>query len=205
MEDEDEDGAADTVRGTLTVRGPVRVRTADRADLAAIAALHTAARAAHHRARFPGAPLDDPAGHARRYDAWARALDHDDTALLCAVRNGTVLGAACYLPHGSAARGNHPRADRARPTVTLHQLHVAPAHWGTGIGRALHTSCLRRWHTAGFTRAVLDVRWHNRRARAFYRRLSWRPDPDRRPAPDATHLTLTLDLPQDRPPPPVGR
>ncbi|BCK72045.1 hypothetical protein Srufu_059980 [Streptomyces libani subsp. rufus] len=36
--------------------------------------------------------------------------------------------------------------------------------------------------------------WHNHRARAFYTRLGWRPDPDRRPAPDATHLTLTLDL-----------
>ncbi|MEU9120772.1 GNAT family N-acetyltransferase [Streptomyces sp. NPDC048506] len=117
-----------------------------------------------------------------------------DTPTLCAVRHGAVVGVAAYLPHASTARGDRPRTDRPRPTVTLHQLHVDPAHWGTGVGHALHIACLRAWRTAGFARAVLDVRWHNHRARTFYGRLGWRPDPDRRPAPDATHLTLALEL-----------
>ncbi|MFD8546941.1 GNAT family N-acetyltransferase [Streptomyces sp. NPDC059649] len=172
----------------------LRIRGATHADLTAIAALHTGARAAYHRARHPGTPFDAPAEQARWHDAWAGVLDRADTPALCAERHGTVIGAACYLPHASTARGNAPRTGTARPTVTLHQLHVAPAHWGTGVGRALHTACLRAWRTAGFARAVLDVRWHNHRARAFYDRLGWRPDPDRRPAPDATHLTLALDL-----------
>ncbi|BDM68118.1 hypothetical protein HEK616_16050 [Streptomyces nigrescens] len=187
----------------------LRVRGATHADLTAIAALHAGARAAYHRARHPGTPFDTPAEQARWHDAWARVLDRADTPALCAEQHGTVVGAAAYLPDASTARGNAPRTGTARPTVTLHQLHVAPAHWGTGVGRALHTACLRAWRTAGFSRAVLDVLWHNHRARAFYDRLGWRPDPDRRPAPDATHLTLALDLtgpapdgPQRRPPDP---
>ncbi|UKY49455.1 GNAT family N-acetyltransferase [Streptomyces inhibens] len=193
-----------SARALGTVRPPteaaaLQVRAATHADLAAIAALHARARAAYHRARFPDAPFDAVAEHARWHDAWARVLDRDDTPALCAVRHHTVLGAASY----------RPRTDRHGPTVTLHQLHVDPAHWGTGVGRALHTACLDAWRAAGFSRAVLDVLWHNHRARAFYTGLGWRPDPDRRPAPDATHLTLALDLaPQEHPtplPPPAGR
>ncbi|MGW1378310.1 N-acetyltransferase family protein [Streptomyces sp. NPDC002446] len=178
----------------------LRVRAATRADLDAIAALHTAARAAHHHARFPGIPFDARAEHTRRRHAWSRALHRDDTPVLCAVRHGTVVGAVAYVPHASTARGHPHRDDGSRPTVELHQLHVDPAHWGTGVGRALHTACLHAWRTAGFARAVLDVRWHNHRARGFYSGLGWHADPDRRPAPDATHLTLRLDLAPGHPP-----
>ncbi|MFE1776883.1 GNAT family N-acetyltransferase [Streptomyces sp. NPDC059008] len=166
----------------------VQVRAATRADLEAIAALDTGARAAHHHVRFPGTPFDAPAEHLRCHLAWSHALHREDTPVLCAVRHGTVLGAAAY-------RGRHTRA-----TVKLDQLHVDPAHWGTGVGRALHTACLHAWRSAGFARAVLDVRWHNHRARGFYAGLGWRPD--RRPAPDATHLTLRLDLAPGAPPTP---
>ncbi|GAA5610363.1 GNAT family N-acetyltransferase [Streptomyces platensis] len=162
----------------------LQVRAATAADLPAIAALHTGARAAYHRARFPDTHFDVVAERARRHDAWLRDLARGDTPALCAARHGTVVGAASY----------RHRADHHRPAVTLHQLHVDPHHWGTGVGRALHAACLRAWRAAGFSRAVLDVLWHNHRARAFYTRLGWRPDPDRRPAPDATHLTLWLDL-----------
>ncbi|MEW1660700.1 GNAT family N-acetyltransferase [Streptomyces sp. NPDC093707] len=164
-----------------------QVRPATAADLEPIAALHTAARAAYLRGRVPNVPFDARAEHARRREAWARVLHGDGTPALCAIRCDRVVGAAAYLPHTSTVR--EPGA-----TVTLHQLHVDPAHWGTGVGRALHAACLRAWHTAGFTRAGLDVLWHNHRARTFYTRLGWCPDPDRRPAPDATHLALTLTL-----------
>jgi RimJ/RimL family protein N-acetyltransferase len=159
-----------------------RVRAATAADLAAIVTLHTRARAAYARARVPDAPFDTPAEHARGHTLWDRVLDREDTPVLCAERGGTVIGAAAY----------RRRADP--DTVTLHQLHVDPAHWGTGVGRALHTACLHAWRTAGCSRAVLDVLWHNRRARAFYTRLGWQPDPAHRPAPDATHLALALTL-----------
>ncbi|KUL43074.1 GCN5-related N-acetyltransferase [Streptomyces sp. NRRL F-4489] len=158
-----------------------RVRPATPADAEPIAALHTAARAAYLRGRVPDAPFDTAAEHARWRDAWTRLLHGDDTPALCAVRDGGVIGAAAY--HRTAPA-----------TVQLHQLHVDPAHWGTGAGRALHAACLGAWRAAGFSHAVLDVLWHNHRARAFYARLGWHPDPARRPAPDATHLALTLPL-----------
>ena len=63
-----------------------------------------------------------------------------------------------------------------------------------GVGHALHAACLRAWRVAGHTAATLDVLWHNRRARTFYTARGWHPDPSRGPAPDATHLTLTLRL-----------
>ncbi|MFG2221535.1 GNAT family N-acetyltransferase [Streptomyces sp. NPDC048644] len=160
----------------LTVRG------AAPADLEQIAALHARARAAHDRLRFPGVPFDEPAERARTRASWNRALTDGDARALCAERHGRVLGAAWY------ATGTAPG------TVTLHQLQVDPAHWGTGIGGALHTACHRAWHTAGCAVASLDVVWHNHRARTFYAALGWRPDPARRPAPDATHLTLTLPV-----------
>ncbi|MGG7574600.1 GNAT family N-acetyltransferase [Streptomyces sirii] len=176
----------------------LKVRAATRADLEAIAALDTGARAAHHHARCPGTPFDAPAEHTRCRRAWSRALHRDDTPVLCAVRHGTVLGAAAYRGQGTRAAIRPDRDTRA--TVKLDQLHVDPAHWGTGVGRALHTACLHAWHRAGFAGAVLDVRWHNHRARGFYAGLGWRPD--RRPAPDATHLTLRLDLAPGALPPP---
>ncbi|TJZ51145.1 GNAT family N-acetyltransferase [Streptomyces piniterrae] len=175
-------------------RPGLQVRAATPADLEAIAALHTRARAAYARARVPDAPFDAPAEHARRRAAWERTLAGEDTRSLCAERDGTVVGAASYRPH---------RRHRARPAgappaapgpVTLHQLQVDPGHWGTGVGRALHTVCLHAWRAAGHSRAVLEVLWHNHRARAFYTCLGWRPDPDRGPAPDASHLTLVLPL-----------
>ncbi|MFH8569856.1 GNAT family N-acetyltransferase [Streptomyces sp. NPDC017993] len=164
--------------------GPaLQVRAAHTADLEAIATLHSRARAAYHRGRAPGVPFDLPAEHTRCQAVWARALEREDT--LCAVRHGTVLGAASY---------GRPAGPGAPEAVTLHQLQVDPDHWRTGVGRALHTACLHAWRTAGFSRAALDVVWHNRRARAFYTGHGWRPDPRHRPAPDATHLTLTLSL-----------
>ncbi|MEV0372720.1 GNAT family N-acetyltransferase [Streptomyces sp. NPDC050636] len=182
---------------TATTTGPgLQVRAATPADLEAIAALHTRARAAYARNRVPDAPFDAPAEHARRRAAWERVLSRD-TPTLCAVRHGTVIGAASYRARRSGAR------DAAPGTVELHQLHVDPGHWGTGVGRALHTACLHAWRAAGHSRAVLEVLWHNHRARTFYTGLGWRPDPDRRPAPDATHLTLVLPL--DAYVPPAGQ
>lgn len=160
----------------------LRVRPATAADLEPVAALHTRAHAAYDRARLPGLPFDAPAAHARHRGTWERALAQDTTRVLCAERHGTVLGAACYGP----AAAPH--------TVTLHQLHIDPAHWRTGVGGALHTACRTAWRSAGHHRATLEVLWHNRRARAFYAAHGWHPDPLRAPAPDATHLGLVLSL-----------
>ncbi|MGW1840531.1 N-acetyltransferase family protein [Streptomyces sp. NPDC002067] len=167
---------------TPAATGALTVRAGGAGDLGPVVALHARARAAYDRARHPGdAPGPDTHRPAADRD-WRHALAGPDARMLCAERDGTVVGAAC---HGPAA---------APGTVTLHQLQVDPAHWGTGVGHALHTACLRAWRVAGHTAATLDVVWHNRRARAFYAARGWHPDPSRGPAPDATHIGLALVL-----------
>ncbi|UNO44260.1 GNAT family N-acetyltransferase [Streptomyces sp. MST-110588] len=126
-----------------------------------------------------------PAEYVRFRDAWQRALARADTTVLCAERDGTVLGAAAFRLAPDAV---------VPATATLRQLHVDPAHWRQGIGTALLHACRDAWRDHAVSRALLEVFWHNRRARAFYTRHGWQPDPDRPPAPDATHLHLFLPL-----------
>ncbi|GAA0440718.1 GNAT family N-acetyltransferase [Streptomyces olivaceiscleroticus] len=168
-----------------TASGPdLTVRAAATADLDALAALHSRARAQYFRGRLPDTMLDTPAERARWRETWEQALTCPATAVLCADRSGAPVGVAAYRP-GTGA----PVTD-----VELSQLHVDPAYWRSGVGSALHDACVAAWHEAGHTTARLQVYWHNRRARDFYARHGWRPDEVRRPAPDATHLSLLLTL-----------
>ncbi|MFI2240987.1 GNAT family N-acetyltransferase [Streptomyces chrestomyceticus] len=160
------------------------VRDATAADLDVIADLHQRARATYYRGRVPDAVLDDPAERERWRDGWARSLARTDGTVLCAERDGAVVGVASYRREDGAPED----------TVKLFQLHVDPDRWRDGIGSALHRACVAGWRAAGVTTARLDVYWHNRRARAFYDRHGWQPDDSRRPAPDATHLDLVLPL-----------
>ncbi|MFD7667249.1 GNAT family N-acetyltransferase [Streptomyces sp. NPDC059788] len=160
------------------------IRNATAADLEAITDLHVRARARYYRGRVPEAQLDDPAGRARWRDGWAHTLARTDATVLCAERDGAVVGVASYRREGGAPAG----------TVELLQLHVDPDRWRAGIGTALHRACEAGWRSAGAATAHLEVYWHNRPARAFYTRHGWQPDTARRPAPDATHLDLVLPL-----------
>ncbi|MFH8349379.1 GNAT family N-acetyltransferase [Streptomyces sp. NPDC018045] len=169
--------AAPTASATL-------VRDATAADLDAVADLHTRARATYYRGRVPDAQLDDPAERERWREGWGRALARADATVLCAERDGAVVGVASYRREDGAP------AD----TVKLFQLHVDPERWRDGIGTALHRACVAGWRAAGASTAHLEVYWHNRRARAFYTRHGWQPDASRRPAPDASHLDLVLPL-----------
>ncbi|MFH9422504.1 GNAT family N-acetyltransferase [Streptomyces sp. NPDC017529] len=164
--------------------GATTVRAATPADLDAIADLHSRARATYYRGRLPDAQPDSPAERDRRRDGWTRALARPDATVLCAERDGTVVGAASYRREDGAPAG----------TVTLHQLHVDPGCWRGGVGTALHRACVAGWRSAGIATARLEVYWHNSRARAFYTRHGWRPDESRRPVPDDTHLGLVLPL-----------
>ncbi|MFI9025814.1 GNAT family N-acetyltransferase [Streptomyces sp. NPDC053560] len=168
-----------------TASGPdLTVRAAVPGDLDSILALHGRARASYYRGRLPDALLDDPAEQARWREAWAAAVERPDGTVLCAERAGTAVGVASFR-----------REEGALPDgVVLHQLHVDPAHWRSGVGTALHDACVTAWRTAGHATARLQVYWHNRRARDFYARHGWLPDDTRRPAPDATHLGLLLTL-----------
>ncbi|WP_330329766.1 GNAT family N-acetyltransferase [Streptomyces sp. NBC_00536] len=157
------------------------IRTALPADLDAIAALHTRARATYYRGRIPEDAYAGEGELARTREGWSRAVARGDgTAggVLCAEQDGELTGVAAF------------RTEAGETTLT--QLHVDPAHWRRGTGAALHAACLDRWRRAGVPRVRLEVYEHNLRAQAFYAAHGWRSDPD---APHAgSHHTLWLTV-----------
>ncbi|WP_455355851.1 N-acetyltransferase family protein [Streptomyces sp. SYSU K217416] len=158
------------------------IRTATLADLDAIAALHARARATYYRGHIPEERYAGPGELARTREGWQQAVARGDGGVLCAERDGTVVGVAAFRPVDGA--------------MTLTQLHVDPGHWSRGLGGALHAACVEAWRRAGVRTARLEVYEHNLRAQAFYARHGWEPDPDApRPA-DSAHVMLRLAVGQ---------
>ncbi|MGW1089237.1 N-acetyltransferase family protein [Streptomyces sp. NPDC002596] len=154
------------------------IRTATAADLDAIVQLHTEARATYYRGHLPEEEYAGAAEVGRSRAGWSRAIDRPDATVLCAERDGTLAGIAAY-----AVRDGD---------MTLTQLHVAPAHWRTGIGTALHAACVDAWQRAGVDSARLEVFVHNTRAQAFYVRHGWTSDPAH--PRHGSHLALRLTV-----------
>ncbi|MDH2390351.1 GNAT family N-acetyltransferase [Streptomyces sp. HNM0663] len=154
------------------------IRNAIHADLDAVVRTHAEARAAYYRGHIPDELFDSPEVHARSRAAWEAAIGRG--AVLCAEHGGTLAGVAAFR-EGEEGEG-----------MTLTQLHVAPAHWRRGIGTALHDACVRRWQTAGVSRARLEVFERNLRAQAFYAAHGWLPHP--LTPRQGNHLVLVLVL-----------
>lgn len=159
------------------------IRTARPADLDAITALHTRARATYYRGRVPEETYTGALHHARAREAWARAVARPaaEGRVLCADQGGEVIGVAAFLT--------------ADGVTTLTQFHVDPGHWRRGTGAALHAACLDAWRQAGIERVRLEVYAHNLRAQAFYAAHGWLPAPPPARAASGSHLTLRLAVP----------
>jgi ribosomal protein S18 acetylase RimI-like enzyme len=149
------------------------IRTALRAEAPAVAELHARARSTYYPDGLPDDGVDWPAG-------WTEAIQRPGGQVLCAVRDGRLVGIASF------------RTPQAAPaeTVKLFQFHVDPGHWRSGVGTALHTACVEQWQADGRRTAVLDVHVGNRRAQAFYARQGWVPDPENPPVGGDHHLYL---------------
>ncbi|MGW8888956.1 N-acetyltransferase family protein [Streptomyces sp. NPDC055749] len=154
------------------------IRTATPADLDAIVRLHTEARATYYRDHLPAEEYEGVAEVARSREGWARAVERSDVTVLCAERDGVVVGIAAFAVRDGV--------------MDLTQLHVSPSQWRTGIGTALHAACTDAWRSAGVRAARLEVFVHNTRAQAFYARHGWAPDPDGPRA--GSHLVLRFDV-----------
>lgn len=154
------------------------IRTATPADLDAIVALHTEARATYYRGHLPAEEYEGAEEVARSRNGWAGAVDRPGATVLCAERDGVLAGVAAFAERDG--------------TMHLSQLHVAPGRWRTGVGTALHTVCVDAWRSAGVRTARLEVFAPNTRAQAFYARHGWAADPDLPRG--GTHLVLRLDL-----------
>ncbi|NPA26649.1 MAG: GNAT family N-acetyltransferase [Chloroflexi bacterium] len=62
-----------------------------------------------------------------------------------------------------------------QPVGEIHELVVAPEHWGQGVGSRLLQAALAHARDAGRTRAGLWVGERNLRAQRFYQRHGFRP------------------------------
>jgi GNAT superfamily N-acetyltransferase len=97
-----------------------------------------------------------------------------------------IVGYASYGPERSvasvasvgsgAALGELTPAGQAGETGELYTLYVVPAHWSTGVGRALTDAALDGLRTAGYGRVVLWTLTENARARRFYAKAGFAPD-----------------------------
>ncbi|GGW86130.1 GNAT family N-acetyltransferase [Streptomyces lomondensis] len=154
------------------------IRTVLPAEAEEVAALHRRARATYYPDGFP----DDGADWRAR---WREAIARPDGRVLCAVRDGRMAAIASFRrPEGGPAG-----------VVELFQFHVDPDRWRSGIGTDLHTACVEEWRVDGVRAAVLAVHAGNERARGFYARQGWVPDPEHPARPDDHHLRLRFTVP----------
>ena len=118
----------------------------------------------------------------------ANAAPRPDRTNLVAVapQASVIVGYASYGPERSVAAaasvgygvqpGALPAAGLAGETGELYTLYVTPAHWSTGVGRALTDAALDGLRAAGYRRVVLWTLTENARARRFYDKAGFAPD-----------------------------
>ncbi|MEV2254920.1 GNAT family N-acetyltransferase [Streptomyces sp. NPDC050147] len=155
---------------------PTVIRTALPDDAPALAALHARARATYYPEGLPEEGVDGTA-------LWRGAIERRVGHVLCAVREGRIVGVASFRTSGGE------EAD----AMTLFQFHVDPEHWRAGIGTDLHAACVEEWRADGVRTATLEVHRENRRAQAFYVRHGWQPAEQDEGA--GTHLRMRLSVP----------
>ncbi|WP_405546025.1 GNAT family N-acetyltransferase [Streptomyces phaeochromogenes] len=158
----------------IRVTGRRVTRTVLSVEAETVAELHSRARSTYYPAG--AAPQDGTDWVA----AWRRAIERPDAHVLCTVHEGRIVAVASF----------RTAEDAPADTVRLFQLHVDPDHWRTGLGTALHAECVEQWRADGRRTATLDVHVDNERARDFYARRGWVPDPENPPVAGDHHLFL---------------
>ena len=103
-------------------------------------------------------------------EAWAARLDSSRAVTWVAVAEGAVVG------FGTAGFAEEPDLADVR-AANLLALYVDPEHWSHGHGRALQGEALAWMRSEGYSVAVLWVMAGNGRARAFYVKGGWTPEP----------------------------
>ena len=147
---------------------PVVIRTATRADLAAIGRLGALLVRLHHEfdpLRFiPATPRTE-----QGYGSFlGTQLDVPDVIVLVAERDGDILG---YSYAG--LEGFDYMALRA-PAGALYDIVVDPAHRGHGVGRMLLDATLTALADRGAPRVVLSTAERNEPAQRLFARAGFR-------------------------------
>jgi GNAT superfamily N-acetyltransferase len=148
------------------------IREARIGDETEIARVHVAAWRAAYRDTMPDAFLDS-LDEKQRATRWRERIENPlpgKRRMLVATANESIVGFAGVGParDGLATRGE------------LYMINLAPAAWGTGIGRALLAKCVADLASFGHREAFLWVVRQNARARRFYEREGWTHEGDRR-------------------------
>lgn len=157
-----------------------RVRDAGPADLPGAARLGAALIRFHHDldpARF--AILGDDLEGGYEWFLGERVRDPDSVVLVAASPAGEIVGYAWGVISG---RSWNDLLDRHGK---LHDLIVAPARRGRGVGASLARAMIARLTGRGAPRIVLSTAFRNEPARRLFERLGFRP----------TMLEMTRDAP----------
>jgi GNAT superfamily N-acetyltransferase len=148
----------------------VRDATAD--DAQGIATVHVRAWQAAYQG-FVSAQLLDDLSVAHREDFWRAALSGADGALAFAlVEEAEDGGIAGFCAVSLPARDD----DAGERTAEIAATYVDPAHWHSGIGRALVEAAVAKFEPGAWDAATLWVFKRNAQARAFYARFGFRLD-----------------------------
>ncbi|WP_233273681.1 GNAT family N-acetyltransferase [Streptomyces broussonetiae] len=139
--------------------------------------LHTLARTAYYQAGgLSDVQLASLDALSSRRQGWMRAVQSDDRTVLCAEREGELVG---ILAMGPPCEADLDAASVGR----LYQIHVRPGLWGQGIGSHLHAAFVQFLRNTSLATGVLEAWERNSRAQAFYARHGWQPDGHHRPGP----------------------
>lgn len=149
----------------------IEVRVACEADIAAIRGCYLRSWRAACDGFLPPDVVDAEAQKRRSFD-WGRGVEADTSTVLIAVDDDHVLGVM-------QADEDLPRP-RDRPEIVM--LYVDPDACGSGVATALLDDGVRWIAGRGHDEARLRVVEPHARARRFYERDGWAPDPRLKPA-----------------------
>lgn len=150
----------------MTFTFTVRPATID--DAAAVADVHVRSWQAAYRGLLPDAVLDGLSVE-RRTAAWRQGLAEARAEVWAAVDGGRRIG-------GWIAFGASRDEDAPASAGEVEALYLLPAHWSTGMGRALWLKARERLAARGFATATLWVLEGNARAIRFYEAAGFAPD-----------------------------
>jgi ribosomal protein S18 acetylase RimI-like enzyme len=144
------------------------IRGATIADAEALARVHVASWQAAYRGIMPDAFLDalSVVGFQSR---WEELFQGGTQVTLVSEIDNRIRGFAGFGPSRDA--------DTDSGTAELCGLYVHPENWGCGLGKALCRAALSDLGEQGYRDVILWVLAVNQRARGFYQRLGFRPQP----------------------------
>ena len=138
----------------------IRIRTAEPADAAGVAAVHDAAWMEAYRGIIPGTHLERMVQR-RGETWWANAITKGSRIVVLDVQD-TIAGYASY---------GRNRAVSLPYRGEIFEIYLLPEYQGLGFGRRLFTAAQRELANHGLTSSVVWSLADNERAVGFYENL----------------------------------